>query len=626
MAAHEQTHPQKYVDDGTRELLSIIESDIDKLERFVEREQVVSRAALAKFVWSMARKVRAKIHPATAKKADAAQKWADAKGMLKDIIDFDKFNAGMYREDCVQVVVEKKVLQVLKRYKTFVETGEVETRRPAPKLLGETDQILCVDKPINYTCEYGGKDKPLPEISKCLSASALLNSESKTVQIHEYLARKYNYETAIRTREFWESGVPQVPCFCGMCSKCADYQSGCCNRLDRETSGVMVVAKTSLGFPEIRGQFSSENQHSMSHGGIEKYYLALAHGSVTEPDGGRGVVNVAEVWHPMKMRAYAEGDPELKTDQRGNPYWPNNGQDMRPMWAQTYYEPVAWYTSKDGKTEFTLLRIQIITGRRHQIRFHCAEIGYPLVSDPKYGAPKEDFELCGRMFLHSYQTRFREPFTQRWFQATSPLPEELGKVIASLKRVRSNDRNKALPLLTRRSHDLEPVLKMYDPSASLLQQIALDDSGQVVYVTEPPKEAEVPNPEPAHKKQKITVPLFNANSVPQTPPSPKDASKAPARTQEMGHAPGVQTLPRGPEPAPPSAEKHQPQQPPASNGWRRMESRKQPGVYYYFKEATGETRAEPPEPWEIKRSRNDPNVMYYWNPETGETSGSKPEM
>merc|ERR1711879_354941 len=84
--------------------------------------------------------------------------------------------------------------------------------------------------------------------------------------------------------------------------------------------------------------------------------------------------------------------------------------------------------------DLTLIQLQIVTGRRHQIRFHAAEIGHVLVGDSKYDDSKEgicqmDRNWCPRVFLHSYCSKFREPFTERWFEATSPLPQDLGEVL-----------------------------------------------------------------------------------------------------------------------------------------------------------------------------------------------------
>ncbi|CAE8716682.1 unnamed protein product, partial [Polarella glacialis] len=314
-------------------------------------------------------------------------------------------------------------------------------------------------------------------------------------------ALKYHFETAIATREWWKEKKLELTCQCGKCAYCASTQSGCCNRLDKETSGVMIVAKTSKGFTEIRRQFASK--HSLESGGTEKYYLALARGEVRLPErplkkgnseawlhepvedklGRRGRIDVALTFDKKKWRSLPWDDgaeksqEEEKVQTKG---WVNSsagddanhdggavGEGGRQN-ALTLYQPVAWFSSMDGEEKYTLLHIQIITGRTHQIRFHCAEIGHPLVGDPTYGAPWSERQWAKRVFLHSYQTKFREPFTMRWFEATSPLPEDLGKTLCTLKLDQINE-----PMmdhfLSRRQHDkLAGFLKQYSGNQDLL--------------------------------------------------------------------------------------------------------------------------------------------------------------
>lgn len=92
------------------------------------------------------------------------------------------------------------------------------------------------------------------------------------------------------------------------------------------------------------------------------------------------------------------------------------GESEGRMDATTFYEPIAWFTdrSKSDGSHYTLLHLQIITGRTHQIRFHCSQIGHCLVGDCAYGAPQSDRSWAKRICLHSYQTKFMEPFSANW--------------------------------------------------------------------------------------------------------------------------------------------------------------------------------------------------------------------
>lgn len=281
------------------------------------------------------------------------------------------------------------------------------------------------------------------------------------------------------------------------------------------------------------------------------------------------------------------------------------------MDAKTYWQPLGKFT-KDGNV-FTLLRLQIITGRRHQIRFHCKIAGYPLVGDPKYGAPWEDREWCPRVFLHSYQTKFREPFTERWFEGTSPLPQDLGKILESLGK-ENLKAPKTGPLLTRREHpSLAPLLKMYDPSLPL---ISLDNDD--------PTTIHQQKPAPMSAQAAAAGPPASLGAGAAPPPAPGGASGSAAVPED----PAAKRRRLCPDtPAPAASQGMAPAAPPPGvNGWTRMASRSQPGVFYYWHQATGATEQEPPAPWEKKFSRSREGVYYYWNPVTGATSAEKPEM
>jgi len=307
--------PDRFADDGfSRGLADLLEERVSRINGIITQDQVCTRGEVARFIWSTVKATRKQIRPEEGgRRADA---WRHAKGMLKELVDFDKFTPALFREECIKYVFEKKIAEVLDRYRNFVMTGEVKTKYPPPKLLGETDLILCVDKPCQYICSYGGHDKKPPQCAGAQSASALLNGERPEIQIHEYLALKYNYQTAVETREWWKKKMTELECCCGMCSVCACTQAGCCNRLDKETSGVMIAAKTVEGFPEVRKQFQSE--HSVDKGGTEKYYLALARGTVSLPtrevaysdhwnhrlEDDRGRIGITMVWDSKQARAW----------------------------------------------------------------------------------------------------------------------------------------------------------------------------------------------------------------------------------------------------------------------------------------------------------------------------------
>ena len=149
--------------------------------------------------------------------------------------------------------------------------------------------------------------------------------------------------------------------------------------------------------------------------------------------------------------------------------------------ASTLYSPIAWFTSyrKGKKQEYTLLQLQILTGCRHQIRFHCAEIGHPIVGDTKYKSAFVDRMWAQRVFLHSYQTIFKDG---NWWSAVAPLPEDLGKLLSDLNLVKVQGE---VPSFWSRGH--HPKLPMFKQcrESQLLQkyEMAVDLTVETVDLT-----------------------------------------------------------------------------------------------------------------------------------------------
>eukprot|EP00435_Cladocopium_sp_Y103_P071288 s290_g37.t1 len=664
---------------------------------------VEDQKELAKFVWSTSRKIYRHINP---HQNDERRKraWEEAKGMLKELINFEQWHPIEFCEECVKSVLERQVADVLKNYLHFVLTGEIKTRHTPPKLLGETDQMLVVDKPPMFTCNYGGGGQ-LPPTLGCQSPTQLLNANTAVLQIHEYLALKFDYECAQATRDFWadvkKNQIKKQLCACGRCEKCATMQAGCCNRLDKETSGVMIAAKTFPGFPEIRKQFSSD--HSLEVGGTEKYYFALVRGEArvkvptekiqrssdwtVEPTGdGRGRIQIAMYFDKWKWKAMPWNDGDMangeetfgnrKTYSRGEEREEGfeQGESEGRMSAITFYEPMAWFTDRSkSDSHYTLLHLQIVTGRTHQIRFHCSQIGHCLVGDCAYGAPQSDRSWAKRMCLHSYQTKFMEPFSANWYEAVSPLPKDLGDLMSGLllHRVQEN----CPVFLSRRQHlPLQRIFKVYDATSQLLQSHEAPRNAATILEAAQQRHmdhghgngrwSEARSEQWSQKswndpwgprgkddvsswtngargngkngdngevveeeqcwgtwKPKIAPVL---PEVPETPEEPKEPEPKRRRTEEPRNPQVTVIIPdTPPDPVSPAT--------PPDLGrnispcpWKRIESTRTPGIFYYRNMNTMETQVEPPHPWQKKQSRQDPNFWYYWNPVTKSSSVEKP--
>jgi len=204
-----------------------------------------------------------------------------------------------------------------------------------------------------------------------------------------------------------------------------DLRPGIVHRLDKDTSGLIVVAKNDRTHAELGEMFATRQ--------MKKTYIALVQGEVERK---HGTINAA-----------LGRDPVRRTRMTTQPL--DNSRS-----AVSHYEVVRRLSNRFGK--FTLVRVRIETGRTHQIRVHMASIGHPVVGDTLYGgagqltdqvaaqAPtskaarrKADPERLrlGRNFLHAAQLEFTHPRTGKLLQLEAPLPEELESFLRRLDAV-----------------------------------------------------------------------------------------------------------------------------------------------------------------------------------------------
>lgn len=164
----------------------------------------------------------------------------------------------------------------------------------------------------------------------------------------------------------------------------------CCNRLDRDTSGVTVAAKHLVS--------ASILQSMALEGKVHREYLAIARGSVTPPS---GTIDV-----PLGRK---EGSIIERTIDR-----------ERGERAVTHYRVV------EEKNGHSLVSLSLETGRTHQIRIHMKYLGFPIIGDYLYNP---DMEHIGRQALHSCRMAFPHPITGESLEFTAPLPEDMRRVL-----------------------------------------------------------------------------------------------------------------------------------------------------------------------------------------------------
>ncbi len=170
---------------------------------------------------------------------------------------------------------------------------------------------------------------------------------------------------------------------------------GIVHRLDKDTSGIILVAKNARAHRHLQAQFKDRT--------IEKTYLALVHGHVS-PE--QGLIDAPIGRHQRHRKRMAVAPA-------------NRGRE-----AQTEYEVVAYYDVN------TLAAAHPLTGRTHQIRVHFASIGHPVVGDVVYG--RRDVYKLGRHFLHAHRIRFRRPADEEIVTLISPLPSALQALLDEL--------------------------------------------------------------------------------------------------------------------------------------------------------------------------------------------------
>ncbi|HZZ99542.1 MAG TPA: RluA family pseudouridine synthase [Candidatus Paceibacterota bacterium] len=176
---------------------------------------------------------------------------------------------------------------------------------------------------------------------------------------------------------------------------------GIAHRLDKDTSGLLVIAKNQSAFDYLKKQFQGRTIH--------KHYLALVYG---RPKEGSSTIDAPMGRIGMKRTTELNGKKEL----------------VDPKPAVTDYETVKSF----GK--FTLLNIMPRTGRTHQIRVHLKHIGCPIAGDPVY-APKGWQKPAGlkRLFLHAYRLELTTP-DDKSLALECDLPSELAEVLAGLDK------------------------------------------------------------------------------------------------------------------------------------------------------------------------------------------------
>ncbi|HOB20261.1 MAG TPA: RluA family pseudouridine synthase [Candidatus Atribacteria bacterium] len=173
---------------------------------------------------------------------------------------------------------------------------------------------------------------------------------------------------------------------------------GIVHRIDKDTSGLLVIAKNDMAHRELAKQLKDKT--------MSRVYMALAEKNFKQDE---GTIDAPIGRNPVDRK-------KMAVVERGRN-------------AVTHYKVLERFG------EYTLLMLELTTGRTHQIRVHLSHIGHPIVGDPLYGSKKQRFTLNGQA-LHAYKLRLVHPSTGEPMEFEAPLPDYFNKLLDNLRNRR----------------------------------------------------------------------------------------------------------------------------------------------------------------------------------------------
>ena len=260
----------------------------------------------------------------------------------------------------------------------------------SPFIIHEDEDLLVISKPDGITVNRADTTRDEETVQDW--SEKKLHIENVSPEISEEEKNTYN-SPAYFAWAFQERG-------------------GIVHRLDKETSGILLLAKNPDAFAELQQQFRERT--------VQKFYTALAHGDVTPSEGEINVPVGRLPWNRKQFGVVAGGRE-----------------------AQTYYttKKRLLLTLDKKKEPMTLLSLEPKTGRTHQIRVHLQYIHHPIFADFLYAgrkASRDDREVLGRVFLHASSITFKHPRTGEKLHFTCPLTPELQNILEKYCKTRED--------------------------------------------------------------------------------------------------------------------------------------------------------------------------------------------
>jgi len=257
-----------------------------------------------------------------------------------------------------------------------------------PKIIFEDKDLLVLDKPAGMIVNEADTTKDLVTVQDWVEEHLKIRSTK-----HEIRNKSENSNDQ-NSFEFRNSDF--------------DFRirAGIVHRLDKETSGILLVAKTLSAFIHLQAQFKERK--------VQKTYIALAHGKI-QPEEGKIDVAVGRLpWNRKRFGVLSGGRESV-----------------------TKYKvlSIKYLVSGKSREPLSLIELSPKTGRTHQIRVHLQYIKHPIFSDPLYGGRKtsrNDRKLLPRVFLHASKISFFHPKTNELVNFESPLPADLSQFLLTI--------------------------------------------------------------------------------------------------------------------------------------------------------------------------------------------------
>lgn len=205
-----------------------------------------------------------------------------------------------------------------------------------------------------------------------------------------------------------------------------DRGGGLVHRLDKDTSGLILIAKDADSKSRLQQQFKDRE--------ISKEYLALVHGFIKESrEISASIMRNPKFHHKFTVAEDTEARGSL-TFIRPLKHLVWGGEQLDKLLSGLAKRQIKKLLSL-GYDRYTLLSCRPLTGRTHQIRVHLKHINHPIVSDEVYGGKGVDWDKrwCPRLFLHAVKIGFRHPQTGKRMEFESSLPKELEEVLSKLE-------------------------------------------------------------------------------------------------------------------------------------------------------------------------------------------------